>query len=73
MRVCDYVARWLLLQGIDLVFDLPGGMISPLLDALDRTPGMRAITMHHEQGAAFAADAASRLRGTPAVALATVG
>jgi acetolactate synthase-1/2/3 large subunit len=73
MNVAEYLVEWLRRQRIEIVFDLPGGMISPLLDALARAGGVRCITMHHEQGAAFAADAVGRLTGRPAVALATVG
>ncbi len=73
MTVAEYLAAWLRRRRIENVFDLPGGMISPLLDALCRDGGVRCITMHHEQGAAFAVDAVGRLTGQPAVGLATVG
>lgn len=48
-------------------------MIAPILDAIHRYGETEIVTMHHEQGVAFAADGASRFHGTPFVALATAG
>jgi acetolactate synthase-1/2/3 large subunit len=73
MKVSDYIARFLLSRGMRHVFTLPGGMISHLLDSLSRTEGMELITVHHEQGAAFAVDGIGRFTREPAVGLATVG
>ncbi len=71
--VGDYVAEWLEAHKISHVFTLPGGMIAPLLDAIYRRGTPEIVTMHHEQAVAFAADAATRFHGSPAVALATAG
>lgn len=73
VTVGDYMAEWLVANGISHVFTLPGGMIAPLLDAIHRRGQTEIVTMHHEQGVAFAADGATRLLGRPAVALATAG
>lgn len=73
MKVSDYVARFLAARGLHLAFDLPGGMISHLTDSVAREKSIRLVTMHHEQGVAFAVDGASRTTGTPAVGFATVG
>jgi len=70
--VSDYFADWLVRRGIERVFTLPGGMIAPLLDAIYRR-GVQIVTMHHEQGVAFAADGVGRYTATPGVALATAG
>lgn len=48
-------------------------MIAPILDAIHRYGETEIVTMHHEQGVAFAADGASRFHGRPFVALATAG
>ena len=48
------------------------GMIMHLVDSL--TPGrIRLVSVHHEQAAAFAADAMGRMTGVPGVAMATSG
>ena len=71
--VSDYVAGWLRSRGISHVFTLPGGMIAPLLDAVHRQEGVELVTMHHEQGVAFAVDGFGRFEGIPALGLVTAG
>lgn len=71
--VSNYLAHWLIINKISHIFTLPGGMIAPILDAIHRYGETEIVTMHHEQGVAFAADGASRFHGTPFVALATAG
>jgi acetolactate synthase I/II/III large subunit len=71
--VADQVARCLREQGVDHVFEVVGGMIAPLIDALHRDGAIRIVSMHHEQAAAFAADGHARLTGVPGVAMATSG
>ncbi len=73
MKVSDYIATWLEEKGITHVFELSGGMIAHLLDSLNQKTGIHIISMHHEQAAAFAADAYGRVTGLPGVALATSG
>lgn len=74
MTVADYVAEQLADRGVDTTFELVGGMITHLLDALYRGNRVRVVSMHHEQGAAFAAEGWARMkRGVPGVALATSG
>jgi acetolactate synthase-1/2/3 large subunit len=48
-------------------------MIAHLLDSIHRQGKIRIVSMHHEQAAAFAADAAGRITGVPGVAMATSG
>jgi acetolactate synthase-1/2/3 large subunit len=48
-------------------------MITFLLDAMHRRTGIRVVSMHHEQGAGFAAEGWGRMMGIPAVAMATSG
>ncbi|HEV3002254.1 MAG TPA: thiamine pyrophosphate-binding protein, partial [Solirubrobacteraceae bacterium] len=73
LSVSDVFAHWLQAAGIRHVFSLPGGMIAPLLDAIHRSAAAELITMHHEQGVAFAVDGYGRFQGTPAVGLSTAG
>jgi len=73
MKVSDFIAKFLERKGIKSVFELSGGMITHLLDSLNQYTKIDIITMHHEQAAAFAADAYGRVTGLPGVALATSG
>src|SRR5205807_10353687 len=73
MKVKDYVARFLAEQGVPCVFELPGGMSAHFIDSLCQQGRVRIVSVHHEQSAAFAADAVGRLTGVPGVALATSG
>jgi acetolactate synthase-1/2/3 large subunit len=69
----EYIARFLERQGVRTVFELSGGMIAHMLDSISRRGKIRILSVHHEQAAAFAADAMGRLTGIPGVALATSG
>jgi acetolactate synthase-1/2/3 large subunit len=48
-------------------------MITHLLDSINRQGKLRVVSVHHEQAAAFAADAVGRMTGIPGVAMATSG
>ena len=73
MTVSTYIARFLKGKGIDTVFELQGGMITRILDAIHHEGGIKIVSMHHEQAAAMAADAYGRITNKPGVALATSG
>lgn len=73
IRVVDYIANHLRSVGIDTVFMLNGGGMMHLVDALGRTPGMRYVCSHHEQGSAMAADGYARRTGKTGVCCATAG
>src|SRR6185437_9868403 len=73
MKTKDYIAQFLAEQGVSTVFELPGGMSSHFIDSLYQQDRVRIVTVHHEQSAAFAADAVGRLTGFPGVAFATSG
>src|SRR5215213_8661450 len=73
MKVSDYIVEYLEGRGVEFVFEMSGGMIAHLLDSIERRQGIRAVSMHHEQAAAFAADAMGRMTGVPGVAMATSG
>ena len=57
-------AGWLKDHGIDRVFSLSGNQIMPLYDALFET-GIEIVHTRHEAGAAYMADAWSRVTGKP--------
>ena len=73
LKATDYIARYLYRRGVKTVFELPGGMITHLLNSLYEFQKIRILSVHHEQAAAFAADATGRLTGVPGVAMATSG
>lgn len=73
MKTSDFIAAFLEQHGVPCVFELVGGMITHLLDSLHRRGRVPIVSMHHEQAAAFAADAVGRISGIPGVALATSG
>jgi acetolactate synthase-1/2/3 large subunit len=73
MKVSDYIAEYLAEKQVPVVFELIGGMITFLVDSIHLHGKTRIVSMHHEQGAAFAAEAAARISRIPCVAMATSG
>jgi len=73
MKASDYIAQFLKEREVSCVFEMAGGMITFLLDAIHQAGGIRIVSVHHEQTAAFAAEAAGRITGIPGVAMATSG
>lgn len=73
MKASDYVAAFLAQRGVRHVFELTGGMITHLLDSLHHRDDIQIVSVHHEQAAAFAAEATARMTGVPGVAMATSG
>lgn len=73
MTLSEYVAQYIHLRGVDTVFEMIGGMSVRLIDAIYRLGKTRIISMHHEQGAAFAACGWSQVKRIPGIAIATSG
>ncbi len=69
----DLIARFLVEKKVPAVFELSGGMIVFITDAIQRLGKTKIVGVRHEQSAGFAAEAATRLTGLPAVAMATSG
>ncbi len=59
-------------EGVDTLFNYPGGVILSLFDELQHAP-IRQILVRHEQAAVHAADGYARATGKVGVALATSG
>ncbi len=66
------VADHLAAEGVDALFTLTGGHISPIYDGC-KDRGIRVVDVRHEQAAAHAADAYGRLTFRPGVAAVTAG
>lgn len=72
-NVADYVAFFLHQKRVEAVFQLSGGMIAFLADAINQEQTIRIINVRHEQAAGFAAEGYSRISGVPGVAMGTSG
>lgn len=68
----DRVAAALQAHGVDFLFTLCGGHISPILVGAKKRQ-IRIVDVRHEATAVFAADAVARLTGVPGVAAVTAG
>lgn len=68
----DLIAEVLKAQGVEFLFTLCGGHISPILVGCKQRD-IRVIDVRHEATAVFAADAVARLTGIPGVAAVTAG
>lgn len=68
----DRIAEVLRRHGVQFLFTLCGGHISPILVGAKRR-GIRVVDVRHEVNAVFAADAVARLTGIPGVAAVTAG
>src|SRR4051812_25795294 len=66
------VARALKAEGVEAIFTLCGGHIIDIYDGCTDA-GIRIIDVRHEQAAAHAADAWTRLTGVPGCAVVTAG
>ena len=67
------VCESLLMEGVDVVFGIPGGAILPLYQTFSQYPQLRHILTRHEEGASMAADGYARVTGKVGVCMATSG
>ncbi len=68
----ELIASFLANNGVQFIYTLCGGHISPILVGCEKQ-GIRVIDVRHEATAVFAADATARLTGVPGVAAVTAG
>ncbi len=73
IRAAEAIVRELVAAGVELVFGLPGGAISPMHDAFLDHPQVRMVTTRHEAGAIFAAAGYARSTGRLCVVMVTSG
>lgn len=73
MKLSDYIISFLRREGISCIFEVCGGSITHILDSLYGKKDIKAVSMHHEQTAAFAAEGYSRTSENLGVAMATSG
>ena len=74
IKASDYIVEFLIKKGITDVFGYPGGMVTHLIDSLDKySHSIRTHLNYHEQASAMAACGWAEIRGKPGVAYATSG
>lgn len=69
----DLIAAFFAENHVPAIFEVSGGMIAFLTDAIARLAKTPIINMRHEQAAGFAAEGATRITGRSAVAMGTSG
>ena len=57
MKASDYIADYLEKNGVAVVFEMIGGMITHIIDSLHQRTKIKIVSVHHEQSAGFAAEA----------------
>lgn len=72
-RVVDLFLRYLKREGVQYVFGIPGGLLHPFFEAIERDRDLHLVMSKHEEGAAFMADGYSRVSGALAVCAGTSG
>lgn len=73
LSVARLLLEYLKRESVQAVFTLPGGPLSPVLDALYHEPAIRTIATRHEAGAAFMALGYARVSGRLGVCFLTTG
>lgn len=61
-RCVDHLVDALVRSGVDTVYGVPGGAISPVYDALVDRPGIRVVHVRHETSALFMAIGHTRMQ-----------
>ncbi|NTU53570.1 MAG: thiamine pyrophosphate-binding protein [Chlorobiaceae bacterium] len=72
-RVADYIADFIVAQGVGHVFLLPGGGAMHLVDGVGRNERLQVVPCSHEQGASISAEAYARVNENIGVAMVTSG
>ncbi len=73
MKLSDYIIHYLREKNVRHVFLITGGAIAHVVDSFRNVKDISYVCHQHEQAAAMAAEAYSRLSGTVGVAMATSG
>jgi len=71
--LADCIARFIAEKNTPAVFQLSGGMIAFLIDAIGRLGKTPIINTRHEQAAGFAAEGSARISKVPGFAMGTSG
>lgn len=71
--LADCIAMFIAEKNVTAVYQLSGGMIAFLIDAIGRLGQTKIVNTRHEQAAGFAAEGSARVTQKPGVALGTSG
>ena len=71
--MADHLAIFLAEKNVKNVYELSGGMIAFLTDAIHRHGATNIVNTRNEQAAGFAAEGSARVSGIPSVAMGTSG
>lgn len=71
--LADCIARFIAEKNTPAVFQLSGGMIAFMIDAIGRLGKTPIINTRHEQAAGFSAEGSARISGIPGFAMGTSG
>jgi len=72
-RVIDVFLRYLKAEGVSVVFGIPGGLLHPFFEVIERDPDIDLVVTKHEEGAAFMADGYARVSRKLSVCGGTAG
>ena len=72
MKVTDFIAKFLSTQNIKTAFGLQGGAVAHIFDSLEKF-NFDVTYMHHEESAALAGVAATKMSDFPALVVVTSG
>ena len=72
MTGAEALIKALELEGVEVIFGLPGGCILPVYDPIIDSP-IRHVLVRHEQGAGHMAEGYAHATGRPGVAMVTSG
>src|SRR3989344_7461877 len=73
MKLSDYIAQFLVEQGVRHAFVVSGGAAVHMIDSIARNPDIDYVAAQHEENEAMAADAYARISGGLGVGIATSG
>lgn len=74
MKLSDYIVSFLIEKGITDVFGYPGGMVTHLMDSLDKyKTDISSHVNYHEQASSFCACGYAQVSNKPGIAYATSG
>ena len=73
MKLSDYIAQFLVDQGVKHAFVLSGGAAVHMIDSVARNPHIEYVCSQHEEQEAMAADAYARVTGNLGVGITTSG
>ena len=73
IKAGELLVRYLEQEGVEYVFEVPGGVLKPINNALSDSKQITPILTKHEEGAAFMACGYARVSGKLGVCMGTSG